>query len=222
MNKKAIRFIAAAAMTAVLAMPVAAHAAGEAAPAPKAGANNLSVTLNTEGAFTALEINNQVRVFDKNGQLFKTEGADRVGKLKDLFILPYGPQQVPFILVENKKNGYLVFSDLWPEFSKGKESDTEEAYYSGKIFGSAVKKMYSKTKHHYAEMQGNEAVAFTANDFGDLSKGYHESIRVEGKLRGLILYDCCPFLVVEDENKKLVVYHAGETGAEQAGSIVLN
>lgn len=180
-----------------------------------------NIKLETAGAFTSLQIGDSVRVFGDSQQLFQTKGPQQVGSLRDLFVLPYGPAQVPFILVKNDKNGLMVFSDLWPEFSKGKEKDIEEAYDSGRVFYTPQAKIVSKTAHHYAEQIGNEAVAFIANDFKDLKKGYHEAIRVKGKLRGLIIYDCCPYLVVENEKNELIVYHAGEKGAEQAGTIDL-
>lgn len=179
----------------------------------------LKASVQTEGDFAAVQIEQQVYVYDKNGQLYQTKGKDRIGELKDLFVLPYGPMQVPMILIKNDKNGYMVFSDLWPEFAKGKENDTVDAYYSGRIHAAPRDKVVSRTGHHYAEKDGDEIVAYTANDFTDLKKGFHESIRVKGELRGLILFDCCPYLVVDDGKDTLSVYHAGENGAELAGSI---
>lgn len=212
--KKTIRFMAAAALVCALTVPTLAHAA-EGPPASSA----LKASIQTEGGFAAVQIEKQVYVYDKDGQLYQTKGKDRIGELKDLFVLPYGPMQVPMILIKNDKNGYMVFSDLWPEFAKGKETDTVDAYYSGRIHAAARDKVVSRTGHHYAEKIGDEVVAYTANDFSDLKKGFHESIRVKGELRGLILFDCCPYLVVDDGKDTLSVYHAGENGAELASSI---
>ncbi len=212
--KKTIRFMAAAALVCALTVPTLAHAA-EGPPASSA----LKASIQTEGGFAAVQIEKQVYVYDKDGQLYQTKGKDRIGELKDLFVLPYGPMQVPMILIKNDKNGYMVFSDLWPEFAKGKETDTVDAYYSGRIHAASRDKVVSRTGHHYAEKIGDEVVAYTANDFSDLKKGFHESIRVKGELRGLILFDCCPYLVVDDGKDTLSVYHAGENGAELASSL---
>lgn len=226
MKKHVIRLMSTAALAAFLALPTAAFAAEEQAqqetePAP---AKPSHVKVETEGSFTSLQIANTVYVFHEDGPLFQTSGKGQTGSLKDLFVLPYGPMQVPFVLVKNADNELKVFSDLWPEFTKDDEkkaNDMVEAYDSGRVFYTAQDKIVSKTGHHYAEQDGKEVVAYTANDFKDLEKGYHESIRVEGKLRGLILYDCCPFAVVETDKGELLVYHAGEKGAETAGSIDL-
>jgi len=200
--------IAAAAAAMLLVVPLA------------AGAADIKTRLQVEGEFSALQKGRNIFVHDGKRQLFQTNGRYHDGELVDLFVLPYGPQQIPFILVNHDNSGILyVFSDLWPEFAKGKEKDQVEEYYSGRVFTRPQKKIWSKTKHHYAEMQGGEAVAYTANDFGDIKKGYHESIRVKGKLRGLVLYDCCPYLVIEGADGKLAVYHAGMEGAEAAGKI---
>ena len=212
--KKTVRFMAAATLVCALAVPSLAHAADS-----PAASSPLKALVQTEGDFAAVQIEQQVYVYDKNGQLYQTKGKDRIGELKDLFVLPYGPMQVPMILIKNDKNGYMVFSDLWPEFAKGKETDTVDAYYSGRIHAAPRDKVVSRTGHHYAEKDGDEIVAYTANDFTDLKKGFHESIRVKGELRGLILFDCCPYLVVDDGKDTLSVYHAGENGAELAGSI---
>jgi len=210
--KKTVRFMTAAALACALSVPALAHAATPASSALKA-------SVKTEGDFAAVQIEKQVYVYDKNGQLYQTKGKDRIGELQDLFVLPYGPMQVPMILIKNDKNGYMVFSDLWPEFAVGKETDTVDAYFSGRVHAAPRDKVVSRTGHHYAEKIGDEIVAYTANDFTDLKKGFHESIRVKGKLRGLILFDCCPYLVVDDGQETLSVYHAGENGAELAGSI---
>ncbi|MBN2983765.1 MULTISPECIES: hypothetical protein [Cohnella] len=219
MKTRTRKLISAAAAAALLAVPLTAKAA-EASGAAAADSQSPPTKLETEGDFAALQFGKKIFVHDKNGQLFQTNGKYHDGELLDLFVLPFGPMQVPFILVNNDNSGaYNVYSDLWPEFAKGKEQDTIEEYYSGRVFNKAKSLIFSKTKHHYAAQKGDEAIAYTANDFGDLTKGYHESIRIKGKLRGLILFDCCPYLVVEDENKQLIVYHAGMNGAEQAGTI---
>jgi len=206
------RMIAAAA-AAIMALPLTVNAASS---------NAVETKLQTESAYAALQVGKKIFVHNEQSQLFQTNGKFHDGDLVDLFVLPYGEEQIPFILVNTDNSGsYNVFSDLWPEFAQGKEGDTIEGYYSGRVFDRTLTKLWSKTKHHYAEMQGDEAVAFTANDFSDIAKGYHESIRVKGKLRGLILYDCCPYLVIEDDNKQLAVFHAGMTGAELAGTIEL-
>jgi len=207
MKKKMI----AAAVAAMLALPMTVNAAE---------GRTVKTKLETEGAYVALQVGKKISVHNEQTQLFQTNGKFHNGELVDLFVLPYGEEQIPFILVNTDNSGsFNVFSDLWPEFAKGKEGNATEEYYSGRVFNRPLTKLWSKTKHHYAEMQGDEAVAFTANDFSDISKGYHESVRVKGELRGLILYDCCPYLVIEDENEQLVVFHAGMTGAEKAGSI---
>ncbi len=209
------RTLLAAAAAALLVLPLSANAAeGDTAL--------VKTKLTTEGRFAALQVGKTISVHNDTGQLFQTNGKFHNGELVDLFVLPYGEEQIPFIMVNSDNSGsFNIFSDLWPEFAKGKEQDPSEEYYSGRVFNRPLAKLWSKTKHHYAEMQGDEAVAFTANDFGDISKGYHESVRIKGSLRGLILYDCCPYLVVEDANKQLQVYHAGMTGAEAAGTIEL-
>ncbi|MCD9022177.1 hypothetical protein [Cohnella silvisoli] len=215
--KKTIRLLTTAAIVCALMVPAVAHAAEvakEAAPAAP-----IKASVQTEGGFAAVQVGNQVYVYNKDGQLYQTKGKERVGDLTDLFILPYGPEQLPFILIKSAKNGYMVFSDLWPEFAKGKENDPIAAYYSGRVLPTTQTKIVSKTGHHYAEKVGDEIVAYTANDFKDIKKGFHESIRVKGNLRGLILYDCCPYLVVDDGKDTLSVYHAGENGPLLAGSI---
>ena len=212
--KKIARFTAVAALASALTVPTLAYAAEG-----NAASGTLKASVQTEGDFAAVQIGKQVYVYDKNGQLYQTKGKDRIGDLQDLFVLPLGPMQIPMILIKNDKNGYMVFSDLWPEFAKGKEQDTVDAYFSGRVHASSRDKVVSRTGHHYAEKIGDEIVAYTANDFSDLKKGFHESIRVKGELRGLILFDCCPYLVVDDGQDTLSVYHAGENGAELAGSI---
>ncbi|UVI30068.1 hypothetical protein [Paenibacillus spongiae] len=224
MIKSTIRLIIFAALAAIIAIPMTVYAAGaeETPVSNPPETKSLSFSLLTEGSFAALQVGNVVHVYNENGQLFETQGADRAGTLKDLFVLPYGAEQIPFVLVHNEKNGYLVFSDLWPKFAKGKEKDEKEAYYSGRVFTAAQTKIWSKTRHHMAMQQNGEAVAYVANDFDNLKKGYHEAIRVKGKLRGLVLYDCCPYLVVENEKQELIVYHAGASGPEIAGQIDFN
>lgn len=221
MKKTAVHLVTTAAIAALLAVPGFASAAQEAAqPAPAKPGN---IKLETAGAYTSLQVGKSVYVFNDNGQIFQTSGTEQSGSLKDLFVLPYGPETVPFILVNNEKNGLMVFSDLWPKLDKeNKQADnTKDAYDSGRVFYTPQSKIVSKTSHHYAEQKGNEVVVYTANDFNDLQKGYHESFRVKGNLRGLILYDCCPYVVVENQNNELAVYHAGEKGADQVGTIDL-
>jgi len=212
--KKNARFMAAAVLASALMIPSFAHAADGGK-----SSGTLETSVTTEGGFAAVQVGKQVYVYDTNGQLYQTKGKDRVGDLKDLFVLPYGPMQVPMILIKNEKNGYMVFSDLWPEFAKGKEQDSVDAYYSGRVHPAPRDKIVSRTGHHYAEKIGDEVVAYMANDFSDLKKGYHEAIRVKGELRGLILFDCCPYLVVDDGQETLSVYHAGKDGPELAASI---
>ncbi|MFC4598357.1 hypothetical protein [Cohnella hongkongensis] len=212
--KKTARFLTAAALACALTVPSLAYAAES-----NSSSSALKASVQTEGDYAAVQIEKQVYVYDKNGPLYQTKGKDRIGELQDLFVLPYGPMQVPMILIKNDKNGYMVFSDLWPEFAAGKEQDAVDAYFSGRVHAAPRDKIVSRTGHHYAERIGDEIVAYTANDFTDLTKGFHESIRVEGELRGLILFDCCPYLVVDDGQDTLSVYHAGENGAELAGSI---
>ncbi|MFC5701481.1 hypothetical protein ACFPVX_09295 [Cohnella faecalis] len=219
MKKRTPRLLAAAVFAAVLTLPAVANAAS-AEPAAVA-APALKTKFEAEGAFAALQIGEQVHVYNKDGQLFKTKGPWREGDLKDLFILPYGPEQIPFVLIQHDKYGYMVFSDLWPKFAKGKEKDTEEAYYSGRIFYKAQTRIDGKTRHHYAIQKGDEVITYIANDFDNLKKGYHEGYRVKGKLRGLVLYDCCPYTVVDSADGKLSVYHAGEKGATLSGHIDL-
>lgn len=220
MKKTMIGTLSSVAIAAMLTLPSMAFAAEEKAPAPVPPKPS-NVKLETAGAFTALQIGKQVYTFNDKEQIFQTMGAEQTGSLQDLFVLPYGPEQVPFIAVDNAKNGLMVFSDLWPKLAKDRASDKVEAYDAGRIFYTAQTKIVSKTSHHYAEQTGKEVVVYTANDFDDLKKGYHESIRVTGKLRGLILYDCCPYVVVENDKKELNVYHAGEKGAVQVGTIEL-
>ncbi|WP_080833356.1 hypothetical protein [Cohnella massiliensis] len=215
MSKRFAKLVLTTAIAAVSMFPMVAQAE-EAASSSAPG-----TALKTAGDFAALQVGKRVFVHDAKSQLFQTNGAQHDGDLKDLFILPFGPEQIPFVLVHNEKNGYLVFSDLWPEFSKGKETDPTEEYFSGRVFTTAQKKIANRTNHNYAKQFGDTVVVFTANDFDDLSKGYHESYRLKGELRGLILYDCCPYVVVKGEKGALDVYHAGATGAEKAGQIAL-
>lgn len=206
MSMRQLRWLASTLLICALAVPSVANAA----KAPK---------VLTEGNFAALQSGKQVFVYSGDAPLYQTKGKDRVGDLVDLFVLPYGPEQVPMVLIKNEKNGYMVFSDLWPEFAKGKEKDQVEAYYSGRVLPYAKDKIVSRTGHHYAERVGEEIVVYTANDFDDIKKGFHESIRVKGKLHGLILYDCCPYVVVDDGGESLSVYHAGEEGPELSANV---
>lgn len=179
--------------------------------------------LEAEGKFSALQIGNRVYVFDNENQIFTTKGAGQLGPLQSLFVLGKGtPFEIPFIVVKNSKQGLMVFSDLWPKFDDGTyKLDTTTAYDSGRIFYEAKTKIVSKTAHHTAVQVKDEVILNTANDFDDLKKGYHESFRAKGKLRGLIVYDCCGYLVVENGEGVLEVYHAGESGAEKIGEITL-
>jgi len=180
--------------------------------------------LEQEADFTAVQINTKVYVFDGEKPIFQTKGTTQYGPLKDLFLLGEGTEhEVPMIVIQNRSKGLMVFSDLWPKFDKDDTYDknTVDAYDCGRLFTKKQDKIVSKTSHHYAEQKGDEVVVYTANDFEDLKKGYHESYRVEGNLRGLIIYDCCAYGVVEDEDGKLIVYHAGEQGAEKIGMINL-
>ena len=215
MSKRSVRTVAAALAAALFVIPMSAYA--ESAPAAK----KLQTKLETEAAFAALQVGKQVHVFNENGQLFQTNSTTRSGDLKDLFTIPYGPEVVPMVLVANEKYGYMVFSDLWPKIVPGQEKNTSEAYYSGRVTLKPQSKIVSRTKHHYAEKKGDEVIVYTANNFDDLSEGYHESMRVKGELRGLVLYDCCPYVVVDDGGEALSVYHAGEKGPEKGGEIEL-
>jgi len=218
MKKSVLRLITTATMASLLALPGVASAAGdEQAPAPVPPKPN-NIKLETAGAFTSLAIGKNIYVYNDKGQIFQTKGAEQNGLLMELFTISYGPEQVPLILVKNK-NGLMVFSDLWPKFAPDQANNEIEAYDSGRVFYEPKSKIVSKTAHHYAEQIGDEAVVYTANNFDDLKEGYHESYRVKGKLRGLIIYDCCAYGVIANENNELIVYHAGEKGAEQSGVI---
>lgn len=195
--------------------------ATEKEPAAPPPVTPVTASVLTDGGFAALQLNKQVYVYNAKGSLYHIDGKYREGELKDLFILPYGPEQVPLILVQNDLHqGYMVFSDLWPKFAPGQEGDRTTPYYSGRVMAANQKKITGRTSHHYAEQVGDEVVTYTANDFDDLSKGYHESYRTVGKLRGLIIYDCCAYAVIDDgQEGTLSVYQAGENGAELASSI---
>lgn len=218
--KKSVQLLTTLAFVGLLMVPAVASAA-ESEPAAPEPAVPVTATVQTDGGFAALQINKQVYVYDANGPLYNIDGKYREGELKDLFILPYGPMEVPLILVQNDLHqGYMVFSDLWPKFAPGQEGDTTTPYYSGRVLTSNQKKITGRTSHHYAEQVGDEVITYTANDFDDLTKGYHESYRTTGKLRGLIIYDCCAYTVIDDDQEgTLSVYQAGETGAELATSI---
>ncbi|MGC5326033.1 hypothetical protein [Brevibacillus sp. SYSU BS000544] len=224
---KGCKLLSSAALIATLAIPGLASAAGERQVLE--ASNNNKILLESEGEFNALQINNRVFVFQNENPLFQTKGEGQLGPLSDLFVLklhtPDGNEMaIPLIAVKKSKSEYIVFSDLWPKFDDPDNSqadNTIDAYDAGRIYPVAKKKIVSKTKHHYADQIGKEVVVSTANDYDDLSKGYHESIRVEGKLRGLVLYDCCPYVVVEQDGK-LNIFHAGANGAEQIGSVDLN
>lgn len=209
LKKNALRLTTIAALAVALVAPAAAHAA------------DTVVKTDSEKGFAALQVGNRVFVHDSEKQLFQTNGKAHDGKLIDLFTVPYGPATIPLILVYNDKSGLTVFSDLWPEFAKGKENDMTQEYMSGHISFKPMKKAANRTNHNYAEQVGDTVHVYTANDFGDLKKGYHESYAVKGTLRGLILYDCCPYVVLEGANGGLDVYHHGEKGPEQAGHINL-
>ncbi|OBG93564.1 hypothetical protein A9X05_09500 [Mycobacterium sp. E3298] len=209
MKKNVLRLSAAAALAVALIAPGAARAA------------DAVVKTDSEKGFVALQVGNRVFVHDNEKQLFQTNGKYHDGKLIDLFTVPYGPATIPLILVYNDKAGLTVFSDLWPEFAKGKENNTTEEYMSGHISFKPMKKAANRTNHNYAEQVGDTVHVYTANDFGDLKKGYHESYAVKGTLRGLILYDCCPYVVLEGEDGGLDVFHHGEKGPEKAGHINL-
>ncbi len=220
--RKTIRFLTTSALLCALMVPTLAHAAESGNEPALPVLTPINASLQTDGAFAALQVGKQVHVYTNDGQLYETKGKDRVGDLKDLFVIPYGPMQVPMILIKSDKNGYMVFSDLWPKFAPTKGDDTVDAYFSGRVHEAPRDKIVSRTGHHYAEVVGEEVVTYTANDFDDIGKGFHESIRVKGKLRGLILFDCCAYVVVDDGKETLSVYHAGETGAELASSIDFN
>lgn len=221
-----VKLLAGAAMIAALMIPGVATAS-EDRQVFKASNHN-KFLLITEDEFNAFQINNRVFVFKNEEPLFQTKG-EQLGQLGDLFTLnletPDGQHlNIPMIAVKKSSNEYMVLSDLWPKFDDPEHSqadNTIDAYDAGRIYTTAKKKIVSKTKHHYADQVGKEVVVSTANDYEDLSKGYHESIRVEGKLRGLVLYDCCPYVVVE-QSGKLNIYHASENGAQQVGSVDLN
>jgi len=216
-KKSVLRMLTLGILAFMLALPgIASAAADEKKPPAPEPPKPSKVKMETEGEFTSLAIGKNIYVYNDKGQIYQTKGDAQNGVLMDLFTITYGPQQVPLILVKNK-TGLMVFSDLWPKFSPEKADDPVDAYDSGRVFYENQTKIVSKTTHHYAEQKGSEVVVYTANDFDDLKKGYHESYRVKGKLRGLIIYDCCAYGVVANENNELIIYHAGEKGAEQSG-----
>ncbi|MEW9053666.1 MAG: hypothetical protein AB2392_21070 [Neobacillus sp.] len=174
--------------------------------------------IQQQGIYTAQQKGERVYVSAPGGQLYETKGPAQLGKLKDLFVIfKETPVEAPLIVVESPGGKELkVFSDLWWKFNDGTYEDNRiDAYDSGRIFYEAKDKIVSKTAHHYAEQIGNEVAVITANNYDNLEEGYHESYRVEGTLRGLIIYDCCPYVVVEN-NGVLEVYGLGDHGFEPA------
>ncbi|MFP7288130.1 hypothetical protein SFC15_18095 [Shouchella clausii] len=218
--KKTTSLLTALAFTSSLLLS-SAVSANPAAAASQAAGKTAVTHLETDGVFAALQVGKKVFVHDDKGQLFQTNGKYHNGNLKDLFTVPYGPTPVPMVVVQNDA-GYLVFSDLWPEFAKGKEQDNIEEYFCGRILGKATDKYVTKTGHHYAKQVGGKVEVYTANDFKDLKKGHHKSFEVNGKLRGLLLFDCCPYVVIENADGSVGVYHAGEKGAEQIAAVDLS
>ncbi|MFC4100872.1 hypothetical protein [Paenibacillus xanthanilyticus] len=217
--KKVTPMLTALLLASAIALP-AASAASEAAPAA-APAKTTAAKLLTDGAFAALQVGNKVSVHDEKGQLFQTNGKFHNGTLKDLFVVEYGPMQVPMVVVQNKGE-LLVFSDLWPEFAKGKENNNIEEYFCGRILTKAANKYVTRTGHHFAQQVGGKVEVYTANDFGDLKKGHHKSFEMTGKLRGLLLFDCCPYAVIENADGTVGIYHAGENGPEQITTVNLS
>ncbi|MEI7027429.1 hypothetical protein WBG83_17210 [Paenibacillus sp. y28] len=221
-----IRMLSAAALAAMLTVPGFAHSAEESAAATTAIPASGFVKKETDGAFTALQIGKKVHVYNENGQIFHTQELNQIGPLVDLFLLPDGSKQLPFILVNNEENGLIAFTDLWPHLTSGlntSASNTIDAYDSGRVFYTPQDKIISKTGLHYAEQKnGQKVVVYSANDYGDLEKGYREAFRTDGQLRGLILYDYKhPYVVVEKEGR-IRVLQADSTGAaEQVATINL-
>jgi hypothetical protein len=39
-----------------------------------------------------------------------------------------------------------------------------------------------------------------------MNSGFHESYNAEGTLRGLIIWNCCPYAVIEKDNGDLVAF----------------
>jgi hypothetical protein len=68
--------------------------------------------------------------------------------------------------------------------------------------------------------EGSEVIVYTANNFDDIGEDYHESYRLQGTLRGLVIYDCCAYAVVE-RNGELSIHGMGEKGLEQFDTLNL-
>jgi hypothetical protein len=62
---------------------------------------------------------------------------------------------------------------------------------------------------------------YTANNYDNLEEGYHPSYSLEGTLCGLVIYDCCPYVVVEKDGV-LSIHGQGDTGLEQFDTMELN
>ncbi|WP_066306386.1 hypothetical protein [Bacillus sp. FJAT-29814] len=214
MKNKTFKILSGMALTAMLALPAAASASEQ----------ENGIQTQTQGKYTALQKGERVYVSAPGGQLYETKGPAQLGKLKDLFVIfKDSPVEAPLIVVETPGQKELkVFSDLWWKFNDGTYEDNRiDAYDSGRIFYEAKDKIVSKTAHHYAVQEGNEVSVMTANNYDDLSEGFHESYRVDGTLRGLVIYDCCPYVVVEN-NGVLSIHGHGDTGLEQFDTINLN
>lgn len=214
MKNKTLKVLSGLAVTAILAFPSLAGAASE---------QNNGHQIQYQNGYTALQKGERVYVSAAGGQLYETKGPEQLGKLKDLFVIFQGtPVEAPLIVVETPgKKELKVFSDLWWKFNDGTyEENRTTAYDSGRIFYEPKDKIISKTAHHYAVQEGNEVVVNTANNYDNLGEGYHESYRLEGKLRGLVIYDCCPYAVVE-RNGVLSIHGHGTNGLEQFDTIDL-
>lgn len=85
-------------------------------------------------------------------------------------------------------------------------NNTTDAYDSGRIFYQPQSKIVSKTGHHYAEQDGDRVRVYSLNNYDDLNSGFHESYNTEGTLRGLIIWNCCPYAVIEKDNGELVAF----------------
>ncbi|PLR99282.1 hypothetical protein [Bacillus sp. T33-2] len=55
----------------------------------------------------------------------------------------------------------------------------------------------------------------------DLTEGHHESYRVQGTLRGLIIFDCCGYAVIEKEDGSIVAVGYGMEGLGELAQIKL-
>lgn len=181
------------------------------------------ITVDQEGAYTALQVGKKVFVTQNNKRIFETKGTNQWGQLKDLFVLHEGmPYEASLIVVKNSRHGLMMFSDLWNKFDDGSYgSNIVDAHDSGRIFYEPQTRIVSKTAHHYAVQEGNEVVLITANNYDNQEDGYHESYRMTGTLRRFIIFDCCGYAVMENADRVLIVTGFGEEGPGVLGKINL-